>query len=256
MQNNTFSTLFIGQNIIKLSSVDSTNNYLKVLLSKSEPLPEGTVIMAEEQYAGRGQQQNSWLATPGQNLTFSLFLKPVFLAIKDQFKLNMAISIALNEALLPLVGKGISIKWPNDIFFGDRKLGGILIENIISGQNFKFSIIGIGINVNQQDFQAELESRAISTRQILHKDVNRNELFAVICSQIESQFLKLKSNRNLLLTEAYLKKLYRFGVSSNFRCNGQVFEGSITGVTETGMLIIESGGKTEAYNFKEVEFII
>lgn len=256
MQNNTFSTLFIGQNIIKLSSVDSTNNYLKVLLSKSEPLPDGTVIMAEEQYAGRGQQQNSWYAEPGQNLTFSLLLKPSFLALKNQFSLNMAISIALNTALLPLLGQGVSIKWPNDIYYKDQKLGGILIENIISGQSFKSSIIGIGLNVNQQHFQPELKDRATSIYQILHKDVNLDELLAVICSQIESQYLKLKSNTNLLLRDEYLKRLYRFGCPSNFRHNGQVFEGSITGLTELGMLVIESGGKEQAYNFKEVEFII
>jgi BirA family biotin operon repressor/biotin-[acetyl-CoA-carboxylase] ligase len=256
LQNNTFSTLFIGQNFIKLPSVDSTNNYLKVLLSKSEPLPDGTVIMAEEQYAGRGQQQNAWQAEPGQNLTFSLFLKPSFLAIKNQFTLNMAISIALNNALLPMLGEGVSIKWPNDIYYHDRKLGGILIENIVSGQSYKCSIIGIGLNVNQQHFQAGLKDRATSIHQILHKDVNLDELLAVICSQIESQYLNLKSKTNLSLTKEYLKKLYRFGRPSSFRHNGQVFEGSITGVTELGMLVIESGGKVEAYNFKEVEFII
>jgi BirA family biotin operon repressor/biotin-[acetyl-CoA-carboxylase] ligase len=256
LQNNTFSTLFIGQNIIKLSSVDSTNNYLKVLLSKSEPLPDGTVIMAEEQYAGRGQQQNAWHAEPGQNLTFSLLLKPSFLAIKNQFMLNMAVSIALNEALQQLLGKGVSIKWPNDIYYIDRKLGGILIENIISGHHFKSSIIGIGLNVNQEDFQAALKDKATSVYQILHKDVNLDELLAVICSQIESQYLKLKSNTNLSLTNEYLNRLYRFGRPSSFRHNGQVFEGSITGITELGMLVIESMGKVKAYNFKEVEFII
>src|SRR5690606_10094291 len=130
----------------------------------------------------------------GQNLTFSLLLKPSFLAIKNQFSLNMAISIALNNALQPLVGNGISIKWPNDIYYQNRKLGGILIENIISGQSFKSSIIGIGLNVNQQHFQPELKDRATSIYQILHKDVNLDELLAVICSQIESQYLKLKSN--------------------------------------------------------------
>jgi BirA family biotin operon repressor/biotin-[acetyl-CoA-carboxylase] ligase len=256
LQNNTFSTLFIGRNFIKLSSVDSTNNYLKVLLSKSEPVPDGTVIMADEQYAGRGQQQNSWHAAPGQNLTFSLHLKPSFLSIKNQFMLNMAVSIALNEALLPIVGEGLHIKWPNDIYYLDRKLGGILIENIISGQHYKSSIIGIGINVNQQHFQLALKERAISIHQILHKDVNLKELLAVICSQIECQYLKLKSNSNHLLSQEYLKRLYRYGQPSSFRRNGQVFEGSITGINELGMLIIESEGKAQAYNFKEVEFII
>src|SRR5690606_13839751 len=112
------------------------------------------------------------------------------------------------------------------------------------------------LNVNQQLFLPELKDRAISLHQILHKDVNLNELLAVICSQIESQYLKLKSISNLSLTKEYLKRLYRIGCRSGFRHNGQVFEGSITGITELGMLVIESGGKEVAYNFKEVEFII
>jgi BirA family biotin operon repressor/biotin-[acetyl-CoA-carboxylase] ligase len=255
LQNNTFSTLFIGQNFIKLSSVDSTNNYLKVLLSKSEPVPDGTVIMAEEQYAGRGQQHQTWHASPGQNLTFSLLLKPAFLAIKDQFMLNMAVSIALNEALLPMLGTGVRIKWPNDIYYGNQKLGGILIENSISGQSFKSSIIGIGINVNQQVFHADLQERAISVHQILHQDVNLTALLAVICSQIESQYLKLKTNTYRTLTEEYLKRLYKFKQRAAYRHNGQLFEGTITGISELGMLIIESDGKEMAYYFKEVEFL-
>jgi len=255
LQNNTFSTLFIGQNIIKLSSVDSTNNYLKVLLSKSEPVPEGTVIMAEEQFAGRGQQHQTWHAEPGKNLTFSLLLTPSFIPIKNQFMLNMAISIALNDALLPLLGEGLRIKWPNDIYYHNRKLGGILIENVISGQSYKSSIIGIGLNVNQQEFQSDLQERVISLYQILHKDVNLIKLLAVICSHIESQYLKLKGSSNLSLGSEYLKRLYKFGQRATYRHNGQVFEGTITGISELGMLLIESGGKVQAYNFKEVEFI-
>jgi len=169
--------------------------------------------------------------------------------------LNMAVSIALNDALSPLLGDGLRIKWPNDIYYQDRKLGGILIENVISGQSYKSSIIGIGLNVNQQEFQSDLQHRVISVCQILHKDVNLIKLLAVICSHIESQYLKLKGNTNLSLTNEYLKRLYKFGQQAAYRHNGQVFEGTITGITELGMLLIESGGKEQAYNFKEVEFI-
>jgi BirA family biotin operon repressor/biotin-[acetyl-CoA-carboxylase] ligase len=99
LQNNTFSTLFVGQNLIKLSAVDSTNNFLKGLVSKSEPLPEGTVIMADDQFAGRGQQENAWHADPGKNLTVSILLRPAFLPLNKQFLLNMAVSIAINNTL-------------------------------------------------------------------------------------------------------------------------------------------------------------
>jgi BirA family biotin operon repressor/biotin-[acetyl-CoA-carboxylase] ligase len=256
LQNNTFSTLFVGQNLIKLSDVDSTNNFLKLLMSKSEPLPEGTVIMADNQYAGRGQQQNIWQAEPGKNLTFSLYLKPEFLPVHQQFLLNMAVSIALNDALATLTGDGLKIKWPNDLYYNQQKLGGILIENSISGQTYKSTIIGIGLNVNQEVFSGGLNQRATSLYRILQKDVNLIKLLAVICSHIESQYLKLKENKFRALHEAYLQKLYGYMKTGKFRYNGQVFEGMITGVTEQGMLKINSEGTEKAFNFKEVEFLI
>ena len=206
MQNNTFSTLFVGQNLIKLSDVDSTNNFLKLLVSKSEPLPEGTVIMADNQFAGRGQQQSSWQSEPGKNLTFSLYLHPVFLPVTKQFLLNMAISVALNKALRQITGVDIKIKWPNDIYYGHKKLGGVLIENMLSGQTYKTGIIGIGINVNQVDFSGDVKGRAISLTQILQKNVNLIALLAVICSHIESQYLKLRANQYSSLQADYLEQ--------------------------------------------------
>jgi len=255
LQNNTFSTLFVGQNLIKLSEVDSTNNYLKLLVSKSEPLPEGTVIMADNQFAGRGQQHNLWQSEPGKNLTFSLYLKPVFLPIQQQFLLNMAISVALNNALAQFIGEEVKIKWPNDIYYQELKLGGILIENMLSGQTYKSGIIGIGLNVNQLEFSGDLKGRAISLSQILHKNVDLTALLAVICSHIESQYLKLRANSYFLLQGEYQQKLLRFRQISKYRYNGRIIEGMITAVTEKGLLMIQSNGIEKAYNFKEVEFI-
>jgi BirA family biotin operon repressor/biotin-[acetyl-CoA-carboxylase] ligase len=255
LQNNTFSTLFVGQNLIKLSAVDSTNNFLKLMVSKSEPLPEGTVIMAENQFAGRGQQQNVWQAEPGKNLTFSVLLKPDFLPVPHQFLLNMAISIALNDALTEIVGDGVTIKWPNDIYYKDQKLGGVLIENILMGQTYKIGIIGIGLNVNQQIFHEQLAGRATSVFQILHKNVNLIKLLAVICSHIESQYLKLKVNKNFSLENDYLKRLYLYRRPAHYKHNGEVFEGTITGVTPQGLLVISEEGKERTFNFKEVEFL-
>ena len=256
MQNNTFSTLFVGQNLIKLSDVDSTNNFLKLLVSKSEPLAEGTVIMADNQFAGRGQQQNSWQSEPGKNLTFSVYLRPVFLPVQKQFLLNMAVSIAICNALRELVGDNIIIKWPNDIYYGGKKLGGILIENQLSGLTYKTGIIGIGLNVNQDYFSDELKDRVISLSQILHKNVNLIKLLAVICSHIESQYLKLKSNSHFSLQADYLHRLMWYNQTGKYSENGQVFEGVLTGVTDQGLLMIKSNGIEKAYNFKEISFLI
>ena len=255
MQNNTFSTLFVGQNLIKLSAVDSTNNFLKSLVSKSEPLPEGTVIMADDQFAGRGQQNNTWHADPGKNLTISILLRPKFLTLNKQFLLNMAVSVAINNALTNVLSKNVAIKWPNDIYYCNQKLGGVLIENGINGNIIKTSIIGIGLNVNQQQFSPELSHKAISLHQILQEDVNLRLLLAEICSQIESLYLQLKSGKYAVIRDAYVNKLYKLGILSLYRQNGEVFEGIIKGVTDSGFLQIECNGSITEFNFKEVEFL-
>lgn len=255
MQNNTFSTLFVGQNLIKLQSVDSTNNFLRNLLSKSEPLPEGTVIMADDQYAGRGQQSSTWHAEPGKNLTFSILLRPTFLAVGHQFLLNMAISIAINEALSKLIPTGMSIKWPNDIYFNDQKLGGILIENSLSGNAIKSAVIGIGINVNQVIFAPELKARATSVAQILQENVNLEQLLAEICSQIEQMYFRLRAGDHNFLRKSYVDKLYLHNKSSLYRSNGESFEGTIAGVEDNGMLLVGCTGTLRKFNFKEIEFI-
>jgi BirA family biotin operon repressor/biotin-[acetyl-CoA-carboxylase] ligase len=255
LQNNTFSTLFVGQNLIKLSSVDSTNNFLKRMVSNSEPLPEGTVIMAENQYAGRGQLESNWHAEPGKNLTFSILLYPAFLLLNAQFTLNMAVSVGIQHALKAITGEGLSIKWPNDIYFVEKKIGGILIENIVSGNRIKACIIGIGINVNQEVFEVGLEDRAGSIYQILHQHVNLTSLLTQICSHIEVSYLKLRAGTYYTLREEYLKFLYRFNVKARYRQNGEIIEGKITDVSDMGFLSLETESGIMTYNFKEIEFI-
>src|SRR5690606_17607252 len=130
--------------------------YFKSLMSKSEPLAEGTVIMADDQFAGRGQQESTWISAPGKNLTFSLLLKPGFLTITQQFKLNMVVCNALRNAISTFSQRNIAFKWPNDLYYDHKKLGGILIENMLAGNTYKASIVGIGINVNQLEFSGLL----------------------------------------------------------------------------------------------------
>jgi len=255
LQNNTFSTLFVGRNLIKLLAVDSTNNFLKNLVSNSEPLPEGTVIMADNQYAGRGQQNSTWEAEPGKNLTFSLLLRPTFLPLNQQFSLNMAISVGINQALSRILGEGLSIKWPNDIYFRDKKLGGILIENTIVGSDIKTAVVGIGINVNQQLFAEELTDKATSIFQILHKDVNLVQLLAEICNALESLYLQLRSGTCVNLKQNYVDSLYKLRKAGLFEKDGEVFEGSITGVSDTGLLVMETKNGAREFNFKEIIFL-
>ncbi|MDR6783538.1 biotin--[acetyl-CoA-carboxylase] ligase [Pedobacter africanus] len=241
--------------MIRLSEVDSTNNFLKVKASNSEPLPEGTVIMADNQFAGRGQQQNAWYAERGLNLTFSVFLCPSFLPIANQFLLNMAISLALKNALGELLGPFLKVKWPNDLYYKNQKLGGILIENILAGATYKACIVGIGLNVNQQNFDPRLLEKATSVHRILQQDVNLMTLLGSICRHIEAQYLKLKAGNFNNLQSDYIKGLYRFNEQALYRHNGQSFEGVIVNVSHNGLLVIRSEGIEREFNFKEVEFL-
>jgi BirA family transcriptional regulator, biotin operon repressor / biotin---[acetyl-CoA-carboxylase] ligase len=254
LQNNIFSGLFVGQNLITIQHVDSTNNYLKNLLSKSKPVPEGTVIMAESQYAGRGQQQNRWHSEPGKNLTFSLLLKPSFLPISLQFDLTRAISLGIINALEPLLGEKLKIKWPNDIYYGDQKLAGILIESVLQGNQIKNCVIGMGLNINQEIFPLELPD-AVSLKQILHRDYDLKFILSEICKNIEATYLSLKSGRYDAVRNAYRERLYRLNDEKYYRSGDSIFKGRITGVTDEGLLLMISDDRQQKYNLKEIEFL-
>jgi BirA family biotin operon repressor/biotin-[acetyl-CoA-carboxylase] ligase len=255
LQNNIFSGLFVGQNFITIKQVDSTNNFLKELVSNSKPLIEGTVIMAENQYAGRGQQQNGWHAEPGKNLTFSILLKPAFLPITDQFDLVRAVSLGVFDALMPLLGDKLKIKWPNDIYYADYKLGGMLIENMIQGGQIKNAIVGIGLNINQENFPAHLPN-AISLKQILHQDYDLNGLLSDICRHIEAYYLNLKAGKISYVRESYLNRLYWLNENKTFRSKEGMFNGVINGVRDNGMLVVKDNkGEELEFSLKEIEFL-
>jgi BirA family biotin operon repressor/biotin-[acetyl-CoA-carboxylase] ligase len=255
LQNNIFSGLFVGQNLVTIKQVDSTNSFLKNLLSNSKPVPEGTVIMAEEQYAGRGQQQNTWHSEPGKNLTFSLLLKPHFLSVGDQFDLNRAASLGVYDALQPILGDQLKIKWPNDIYYGDRKLGGMLIENTIQGGQLKDSVIGIGLNINQENFPSGA-SNATSVKQILQKDYDLTLLLSEICKYIEVYYLKLKAGQIDFVRNAYLSRLYWLNEVKRFESNDGIFNGTVKNVLPNGLLVIEdTNGRQLEFNLKELKFL-
>ena len=255
MQNNIFSGLFVGQNLITLKEVDSTNTFLKNTLSNSKPVPEGTVIMAESQYAGRGQQQNKWNSDPGKNLTFSLLLNPTFLAVANQFDLTRVISLGVHDALEPLLGDKLKIKWPNDVYYADSKLGGILIENLLQGSLIKQSVIGIGLNVNQDIFPDWVPNPG-SVKQILQQDYDLQALLSEICSHIEAWYLQLKAGKTDFVRKAYIDRLYWLNQQHGFRSNGIVFEGEIITVKDNGVLVIKSNiGAEMEFSFKEIEFL-
>lgn len=210
--------------------------------------------MAESQYAGRGQQQNKWHSEPGKNLTFSILLTPTFLAVSDQFDLNRVVSLGVYDALYPYLGDGLKIKWPNDIYYGDRKLGGILIETHIQGSYIKDAIIGIGLNINQEGFESGA-GNAISLKQILHRDYDLKTILSEICSHIEAYYLNLRADKFLLVRNTYLARLYWLNEVKPFRSNDQVFEGVIKNVKENGMLVVENNNEQQEFSLKQIEFL-
>jgi BirA family biotin operon repressor/biotin-[acetyl-CoA-carboxylase] ligase len=254
LQNNNFLRAFVGQNLVTLKEVDSTNTFLKYILANSAPVPDGTVIMAESQVAGRGQQQNKWYSSAGESLAFSILLKPQFLSVSQQFCLTQVVSIAVYETLQPLVGNTLKIKWPNDIYIGSRKLGGILIENQVQGGSIKNAIVGIGLNVNQTNFP-DWVPNAVSLRQILQTDYDLKALLFEICDHVEQWYIKLKQGLDSQLNEAYLEALYLMNKVGRFKVQDAIFEGMITGVSPEGLLQVKHNDQIKVYNLKEIEFL-
>ena len=245
------NTLFMGKQVIYLPTCHSTNDMAVKLVPENE-LFEGAVIITDDQTSGRGQRGNTWEAAPGKNLTFSIYLKPSFLAIEDQFYLNIITSLGLCDFLNGYISDGIAIKWPNDIYFRDNKIGGILIENSIRKGGIEYSIIGIGLNVNQTSFSSPI---ATSMALICNQEFELNTFLQELLLSLEIQYLKLKRGELKKLLNAYLDKLYWKGERHIFMTNGKYFEGEICGIDEIGRLLITTEDQIRAFHIKEITFV-
>ena len=254
LQNNIFLGAFVGQKILTYKEITSSNDLMKQLVAKSTPLPEGTVIMAEYQTAGKGQQQNGWHSEAGKNLTFSLLLRPQFLLPHHSFGLLTAISLGVIKPLQKILGDQVRVKWPNDIYYGQKKLGGILIENSLSGQTINYSVVGIGININQENFPVHLPN-PISLKQILQKESSLKEVLLQICAAIEFYYLKLRNGGSEEIKQEYLDNLYGFGQELQFKANNEVFEGEIFTVNHSGSLGVKKEKETVFFDLKQIKFI-
>jgi BirA family transcriptional regulator, biotin operon repressor / biotin---[acetyl-CoA-carboxylase] ligase len=244
------NTLFTGQKLIYVPECHSTNSLLNELNDSSQ-MPEGTVLITDSQTAGRGQRGNKWEAEPGKNLTFSVLLRPGFLEAKDQFRLNMAVSLAIVGSLMPYVPT-IKLKWPNDIFVGDNKIGGILIENQLQGMSLSSSVIGIGLNINQENFSSENAASICSISGIVN---DLNTVFQRLIECLEGEYLDLRTGKSSKLKTRYLNSLYKFNESQRFESMGESFSGSIFDVDANGRLCVETMGESRVFSFKEVKFL-
>jgi len=243
-------THFVGQTIKVLPSCPSTNSYIAQKLQKGQ-LKNGEVIITDNQTEGRGQRGNVWESENGKNLTFSIGIFDLELPITEQFRLHFITSLAIIKTINENTLAKASIKWPNDIFIGDKKVAGILIENNIRKNEIYSSIIGIGLNVNQLLFETNhATSLALETYQEHHKD----EILRSFLENFEHFIFRKEDKKSL--EELYLKNSFRLNTIAKFKDDNGNFKGIIRGLNTEGMLLIEKEGKIISYNFKEVAYIL
>jgi BirA family transcriptional regulator, biotin operon repressor / biotin---[acetyl-CoA-carboxylase] ligase len=244
------NTLFMGRNLVYVPVCHSTNTLATDLCNKT-PLLEGTLVITDHQQAGKGQRGNRWQAEPNLNFTFSLILKPTFLAISNQFILNQCISLGIADFINELLSQEVKIKWPNDILIQEKKVCGILIENTLNGEQIQQSVIGIGLNVNQKQF----ESRQATSLALISK---RDYLLAAILDRLleylEVRYLQLKRGEFEAIQTDYLSRLFRINVAHQYQAGLTQFEGTITGVDGRGRLKIKTD-EERVFDVKEVTFI-
>jgi len=240
--------------IIKLDAIDSTNSYLKGLCVKKTP-KDFTIVISESQTQGRGQMGTQWQAESTKNLTFSVFKDVSFLEVQQQFYISMAVALGITKALNELQVPKIKIKWPNDILSENKKIAGILIENVIKNNTLVGSVIGIGLNVNQKFFD-ELPN-ASSLQLITGVVHNKQEVFYLILKHIKLYFERLQNEDFDFLKTAYESQLFRIKKPSSFKASSnQIFSGFIEGVTDDGklQLLLEDDVK-KAFDLKEIQLL-
>jgi BirA family biotin operon repressor/biotin-[acetyl-CoA-carboxylase] ligase len=235
------NTLFLGKDIHFLPDCHSTNDMALQALRQKEA-GEGSIFITNHQTRGKGQRGNSWETKPGENLTFSVVLQPKFLDLSEQFLLNMAISNAIRRCLQEYV-PGLLVKW---------KIGGILIENLVGSSGWDYAVVGIGINVNQNQFASP---QATSLSLITGNTYPLEELFKLIIVHLEQAYIALKKGKNAVLTREYLQHLHLIEKWAVFKVGEQELEGKIIGLTDSGNLLLElPTGQQRSFGIKELTF--
>lgn len=243
----------INENVIITAETDSTNNYAIRLIAGGQAVDQ-TVVLAYYQHAGKGQQGNKWESAPGMNLLLSIIVYPDFLSPGKQFCLSKVISLALADWLRRETGR-ISIKWPNDIYAGNKKIAGILIETAIQGNFLQWAVIGAGLNLNQVVFSPELPNPA-GLKQLTGKEYDIDAAGLQIRNCFTKWYDRLRHGQQDEIDRAYLQSLFRFNEWTMFSKAGSLFEARIAGVGDFGQLVLEdrSGRLTENY-FREIKFV-
>ena len=238
-----FANEMMNFEIKHIEETDSTNRWMW------ENGVGNLVVVADYQTAGKGCGTNSWESERGKNLLFSVMINPEELQAKNQFIITQVVSVALCKTLESLLQQ-VSIKWPNDIYVGDRKICGVLIENRLAGRMIKDSIIGIGLNVNQQEFKSDAPN-PVSIKQLTGQDTDREELLKVFLKELN------ECCKSTTIIADYRNRLYRREGLHTYKTGNETFKASIVGVKDDGRLVLhDENGIAHIYRFKEVQFVI
>jgi BirA family biotin operon repressor/biotin-[acetyl-CoA-carboxylase] ligase len=244
------NTLFTGQNRINLKTVDSTNNFA----AKLTELPDwanGTVIVADFQSGGRGQRGRKWQSEPGQNLTCSFIFRLPFLSLDSLYQWNQAVALATCSALEKMGVDDLRIKWPNDLFQNGRKIAGILIENSAQGKSIHHSIVGIGINVNQTQFD-ELQASSVALATNSPGDLEK--LIQTLCEELEKQYLMLRSGQTGSL-QHYHERLFALNTWRDFEIDGKTHRAKLKQINQQGLGLFEfEDGEEKWFGHAEVKW--
>ena len=242
------------KNIIILDEVESTNNYANQLIL-SDTAEEGTIVLTQFQKKGRGQFGNKWESEAGKNMLATIILYPQVLNAEKQFVLSKIVSLSLVEFLKNKTDN-VSVKWPNDIYIENKKIAGILIENSIKGNNLYSSVLGIGMNLNQEEFLSDAPN-PISLKQITGEEYDIENVAVEILEYILKWYKKIETGNFYEIDSAYFSHLFRNGECAKYSKDGNIFEARIIGIGKFGQLQLEKkDGTVEEFMFKEVEFIL
>jgi BirA family biotin operon repressor/biotin-[acetyl-CoA-carboxylase] ligase len=239
----------VGNVFNELRLVDSTNNYATAQAHAGKAF-HGNVFFAFEQSAGKGQRGKKWIAAPGENMMISIVLQPEKLYVNEQFLLSACIALSCYDLLNKYLPEEIFIKWPNDIFINDRKAGGILIENILSGNKWKYAITGIGININQIKFDESLPN-PVSLKKATGKTFDVTGLAKELCDCIEKRYNELEVGKIEEIIAEYNLHLYKRNKAVRLKKGNEIFETIIKEVSPQGKLITVDK-KERSFDFGEV----
>jgi BirA family transcriptional regulator, biotin operon repressor / biotin---[acetyl-CoA-carboxylase] ligase len=244
----------IGHSFIELESVDSTNNYAMAQATAGK-VSHGTLVFAHEQWAGKGQRGRSWISSPGKNIILSAVLEPVAFPPQAAFGLSVCVALACRDFFSAHAGSdATSIKWPNDLYWNDKKAGGILIENHIQGARWTYAIAGIGININQVEFPSTARN-PVSLRQITGRPFDAVTLAKELGQCLDMRYAQWEAGGAPGLLETYNAVLYRRGEEVRLRKDNAVFTTRVQGVSPQGRLLTRDVLDRQ-FDFGEVEWLI